>query len=204
MLESKNKRAFLLAHPPSGGSDEPNPKVDQAEADAIAARVAEPPKEYVTREAFAAMQQEQRQQFEDFTSRVLDKLNPREAPRQEPVVNYDAEIAKAEEAGESGRAIELRIAKANKPLMDRITNFETFGVSQLESISGEVALQGESDRKLYQRYKKEVDTVRNGMPAQFRTSPESLRTALTFVKGQHLDELVAEKQEAIAREAAGR
>ena len=42
------------------------------------------------------------------------------------------------------------------------------------------------------------------MPAQFRTSPESLRTALTFVKGQHLDELIAEKQEALAREAAGR
>lgn len=183
--------------------DDPNPKTTPEEDSAIAARSAEPAKpapEYMTAAAFQEFSRQQDERFE----RLITTLTPRQEVKAEPQVNYDAEIAKAEEEGNSGRATELRIAKANKPLLDRIANFESFGVSQLESISSEVALQADSDRKLYQRFKKEVDTVRAGMPAQFRTSPESLRTALTFVKGQHLDDLIAEKQEASAREAAGR
>jgi len=205
MIKSRSqiKREFLLANPPRGAADEdPNKKAADDEAAAIAARAAQtPPPEYMTATAFAEYQRQQDERFEKLTERLVSAVQPRETPRTEPVINYDAEIAKAEEEGNSGRATELRIAKANKPLLDRIANFENFGVTQLESISSEVALSSEGDRKLYQRYKKEVDTVRAGMPPNFRTSPESLRTALTFVKGQHIEELMNEDREARARQA---
>lgn len=188
--------------------DDPTQKADQDDAAAIAARAAAPAApaqpEYMTAAAFAEYQRKQDERWEQLTERIVTAATPREQPKTETVINYDAEIAKAEEEGNSGRATELRIDKATKPLRDRIANYEQFGIRQLESISSEVAISNNDDKRLYQRYKKEVDSVRAGMPAEFRTSPESLRTALIYVKGQHFDELMAEKQEALAREAAGR
>lgn len=175
-------------------------EAEKREADAVAARAAAPQPEYISRDAFVEFQRQQDEKFE----RLITTLAPRQEQKQEPVVNYDSEIQKAEEEGNTARATELRIAKATAPLQKRIQDFEQFGVTQLESISSEVALQDADDRKLYQRFKKEVDTVRAGMPPQFRTSPESLRTALTFVKGQHLDTLIKERSEALAREVVGR
>lgn len=189
-------------------TDQANPDADTqsaiaARTDAAATSAAQPnTDQYITRDAFASMQREMMEQFSQMTERLVASVRPQATQEVRKPVDYDALIREADEAGDSQRATDLRIAKGQQPLLQRINELEQNGANAISQLA--ISTLTEKDRKIYNRYRKEVDGYLSTVSPEARANPQTLNAFIKVVRGEHHEELLSEEREAWNREVTER
>lgn len=134
--------------------------------------------------------------------RLLGVLESRQAPPPQRVEEPEPEIVITDDDEGDTRVAKL-VQKALRPVQQQLRQLADVGLGTMSKISDRQVVSGlvDSDRTIYTRYKGEIDGMLSQLAPAVRAQPEAFDHVFRVVKGNHLEEIVAERVEAANRQA---
>ena len=172
-------------------------EVESRVANAVAAKEAELLKSMndnraASDEAWRVEREKERREF-------IDLMRPAKEPEKEEQNPHDQSMEPAAwaewQATTSARkAVEELTAKTLQPAADQLRQ-EIADVRELGSTYTREKL---SSDPYYSRYEKEIKEHLSKLPQNQRNDPRAMKEVLTYVKGQHIDDILTEEREKAA------